>query len=72
MPANCVVQAEVRTLTHQLEEVKQELTLEKQKNALVATSGSDGVGVGEGRGQLATMEMQVLNEKQRAELANAK
>ena len=62
------------TLTNQLNEVKQELSLEKQKNTVVGSSGSggDSAGTGEGHGKLATMEMQLLNEKQRAELANAR
>lgn len=72
------LQAEVRTLTHQLDEVKHELALEKRKSGLIKgppSGGTAGKGqglTGEGQGQMATMEMQVLNEKQRAELANAR
>lgn len=48
------------------------LALEKQKNHLREGSGPrEGSGGGDG-GQLATMEMQVLNEKQRAELATVR
>ena len=66
----------MHTLTHQLGEVKQELRLEKKKNHLMSgngpSEGQDRGTSGEGRGQLATMEMQVLNERQRAELANVR
>lgn len=63
-------------MTHQLDQVKQELILEKKKNRVMVKTGQGegggGVSGGEGGGQLATMEMQVLNEKQRTELANAR
>lgn len=70
------VQAEVHTLTHQLEEVKQELALEKKKSRLMTeaapSAGEDRATGVEGKDQLVTMEMQVLNERQRAELANVR
>lgn len=66
----------MHTLTHQLEEVKQELSLEKKKSRLMSENssgeGQDRGAGGEGRGQVATMEMQVLNERQRSELANVR
>ena len=61
-------------MDHQLHEVKHELALEKHKSGMIKASDSmaeKGL-TGEGQGQMATMEMQVLNEKQRAELANAR
>lgn len=70
------MQTEVRTLTSQLHEVKHELELEKRRSGMIKghlSGGMVGQGLtGEGQGQMATMEMQVLNEKQRAELANAR
>lgn len=69
------LQAEIQTLTHQLKEVKQELSLEKKKNHLMvnSTSREDKTSTGsEVTGQLATMEMQMLNERQRAELAHVR
>lgn len=54
-----------------------ELSLEKQKSSLMERSVPGGQAPSGGRSdnfqsQVATMEMQVLNEKQRAELANVK
>ena len=63
-------------MRQQLAEVKEELALEKQKNRLMeAVSGADGKPVkreSQGQNQLATMEMQVLNERQKSELANVR
>ena len=75
-----VCQAEIRTLTDQLEEVKAELSAEKNKNRLLEESAAGvisgrGVSGGEGGGvsnQVATLEMKALNATQRAELASVR
>ena len=60
-------------MRQQLEEVKEELVLEKQKNHLMETMAGRSEKVeSQGQNQLATMEMQVLNERQKAELANVR
>lgn len=74
------VQVEVRTLGHQLEEVKRELSVEKSKCRLLeGVCGAGGGGnVEEKRGgrtgadQVATLEMKALNAAQRAELASVR
>lgn len=70
------LQAEVSTLTEQLSCVKQELEGEKRRVHLLeqqlATAGVRGAGEGGGHKsaeRLATLEMQALSEKQRADLA---
>ncbi len=64
-------------MSNQLEEVKQDLLIEKQKNRLLERKeeggavgrGQEGVGKDQGRSnQIATLEIKILNEKQRAEL----
>ena len=62
------VQAEVRTLTNQLESVKQDLLSEKHKKA--TASPADGPS-GQGE-RLVTLEMKELNERQRADLATTR
>ena len=75
--ANVFLQTEMHTVLQQLEEVKEELALEKQKNRLMAAmAGGDGSRServeGQGQDQLATKEMQLLNERQKSELANVR
>ncbi len=64
-------------MSNQLEEVKQDLLIEKQKNRLLERKevggavrlGQEGVGKEQRRSdQIATLEIKILNEKQRAEL----
>ncbi len=77
------MQAEVRTLSGQLEETRQELTLEKRKCHLLEERASVGGGAGESRSvvsggggdgkavaeKMAVLETKELNERQRADLA---
>lgn len=69
---------EVRTLGHQLEEVKSELSVEKSKCRLLESTCDAGGGGVEGRrggvgaDQVATLEMKALNATQRAELASVR
>ena len=65
-------QTEARTLTEQLESVKQELAVEKLKSGRVGV-GSGEEGEGEVvMGRVATLEMKELNERQRADLASVR
>ena len=72
------LQAEVKTLSEQLECVKQELAVEKQKCRLLeeATPSSSSAGCHTHHGgvaeRVATLEMKELNERQRAELAHTR
>jgi len=69
----------MRTLTSQLDEVKAELSVEKNKSRLLEESADtardkDGSKGERGRvsNQLATLEMKALNATQRAELASVR
>ena len=70
------VQAEVRTLTDQLESVKQDLLSEKHKNQLYQTAAGTCTTPAyrlSGQGEsLVTLEMKELNERQRADLATTR
>ena len=66
------VQAEVRTLTDQLESVKQDLLSEKQKNQLYQVTASPADGPSGHSDRLVTLEMKELNERQRADLATTR
>ena len=70
-------QTEARTLTEQLESVKQELAVEKLKSGRVRVGVGSGEGGEEGEGEVvtgrvATLEMKELNERQRADLASVR
>ena len=78
------VQVEARTLSHQLEEVKGELSVEKSRcrflEGTCGVAGDENVDIGKadkkprevGSDQVATLEMNALNATQRAELASAR
>ena len=66
------VQAEVRTLTDQLESVKQDLLSEKHKNQLYQATASPADGPSGQGERLVTLEMKELNERQRADLATTR
>ena len=66
------VQAEVRTLTDQLESVKQDLLSEKHKNQLYQATVSPADGPSGQGERLVTLEMKELNERQRADLATTR
>ena len=66
------VQAEVRTLTDQLESVKQDLLSEKQKNQLYQTTANPTDRPSGQSERLVTLEMKELNERQRADLATTR
>ena len=66
------VQAEARTLTDQLESVKQDLLSEKQKNQLYQATASPADGPSGQGERLVTLEMKELNERQRADLATTR